>query len=145
VITQLKDPLVACARIPHTSIYREGFLLMSEESPPSLKVSDGIFRVQRDPKVPHKVGMDVGSLLWVGESSMLRIDSSRLPQQPYPDRGASAEIYTNPDPLRYVELEMLGPIKKLVPGTTIHRTSTYTLMPRTELDPELDIRKAFLQ
>jgi hypothetical protein len=145
VITQLKDPLLACARLPHTSMYREGFQLMSEESPPGLRVSDGILRIERDPKVPHKVGMDVGSLLWVGETSMLRIDSSRLPQQTYPDRGASAEIYTNPDPLRYVELEVLGPVKKMVVGTSIHRTSTYTLMPRTELDPELDIRKAFLR
>jgi hypothetical protein len=145
VITQLKDPLVACARIPHTSIYREGFQLMSEESPPSLRIRDGILRIQRDPKAPHKVGTDAGSLLWVGEEAMLRIDSSRLPQQTYPDRGSSAEIYTNPDPLRYVELEVLGPVKKMVVGSTIHRTSTYTLMRRTELDPELEIRKELLR
>ncbi len=145
VITQLKEPLVACGRVANFSIYREGFRLMSEESPPSLELRDGILRLQRDPKSAHKVGMDVGSLLWVGEEEMLRIDSSRLPQQPYPDRGASAEIYTNPDPLRYVELEMLGPIHKMIPGTTIHRTSRYTLMRRTELDPELDVRKALLR
>jgi hypothetical protein len=145
VITQLKEPLVACARISHTSIYREGFQLMSEESPPNLRVRDGILRIQRDPKAPHKVGMDVGSLLWVDENEMLRIDSSRLPQQTYPDRGSSAEIYTNPDPLRYVELEVLGPVKKMVAGTRIHRTSIYTLLPRTELDPELDIRKELLR
>jgi hypothetical protein len=145
VITQLKEPLMACGRIAHFSIYREGFRLMSEESPPHLEVRDGILRIQRDPKAPHKVGMDIGSLLWVGEKEMLRIDSSRLPQQTYPDRGASAEIYTNPDPLRYVELEVLGPLHKLIPGTTIHRTSKYTLLRRTELDPELDVRKALLR
>ncbi|MCL4178402.1 MAG: hypothetical protein KJ072_11760 [Verrucomicrobia bacterium] len=145
VITQLKEPLVACGRVANFSMYREGFRLMSEQSPPNLEVRDGILRLQRDPKTAHKVGMDVGSLLWVGEKEMLRIDSSRLPQQVYPDRGASAEIYTNPDPLRYVELEVLGPIHKMIPGTTIHRTSSYTLMRRTELDPELDVRKALLR
>jgi hypothetical protein len=145
VITQLKEPQFASARIAHASMYREGFRLMTEASPQGLEVRDGILRIQRDPKVPHKVGLDVGSLLWVGEKEMLRIDSSRLPQQKYPDRGASAEIYTNPDPLRYVELEMLGPLHKLVPGSTIHRISTYTLMRRTELDPELEVRKTFLR
>jgi hypothetical protein len=145
VITQLKEPLVACGRLAHASMYREGFRLMSEETPPSLRIEDGILRLQRDPKTPHKVGMDIGSLLWVGEKEMLRIDSSRLPQQEYPDRGASAEIYTNPDPLRYVELEVLGPIKKMIVGTSIKRTSAYTLMRRTELDPELDVRKVLLR
>ena len=144
VITQLKEPLVACSRLAHSSMYRGGFRLMSEESPPSLQVHDGILRIQRDAKTPYKVGLDVGNLLWVGEREMLRIDSSRLPQQTYPDRGASAEIYTNPDPLRYVELEVLGPIKKMIPGTTLQRMSTYTLMRRTELDPELDLRRALL-
>lgn len=145
VITQLKDPLVACTRIPHTSLYREGFQLMSEETPPSLRLRDGILYVERDPKAPHKVGMDAGSLLWVGEKEMLRIDSSRLPQQTYPDRGASAEIYTNPDPLRYVELEVLGPIHKMTAGSKIYRTSTYTLKRRTEVDLELEIRKELLR
>ena len=32
----------------------------------------------------------------------------------YPDRGASAEVYTNPDPKEYVELEMLGPLARLL-------------------------------
>lgn len=145
VITQLKDPLFVSSRVAHASIYRDGYRLMSEESPPGLKIKDGILQIHRDPKTSHKIGMDIGSLLWVGENQMLRIDSSRLPQQSYPDRGASAEIYTSPDPLRYVELEMLGPLHKMVPGSSIHRTSTYTLIKRTELDPELDVRKTFLR
>jgi hypothetical protein len=33
----------------------------------------------------------------------------------------------------------------MVPGSSIHRTSTYTLIKRTELDPELEVRKTFLR
>ncbi len=144
VITQLKDPLVTCTRLANFTMFPQGYQLMSESSPPSLNTQEGILRIQRDPKTPHKVGMDTGNLLWVGQKQMLRIDSSRLPQQTYPDRGASTEIYTNPDPLRYVELEVLGPLKKMIVGTRVHRTSTYTLMHRTEIDPELEVRRVLL-
>jgi hypothetical protein len=63
----------------------------------------------------------------------------------YPDDGCSAEIYTNPDPLPYVELEMLGPLTKLVLGDKITRTSSYTLLRRTEVDPELEVRRLLSQ
>lgn len=33
----------------------------------------------------------------------------------YPDEGCNAEIYSNPDPLAYVELETLGPIQRIEP------------------------------
>ena len=51
------------------------------------------------------------------------------------------EIYTNPDPLKYVELETLGPLRPLKPGERTEHTVTYTLIRRTELDPEAEARK----
>ena len=42
---------------------------------------------------------------------------------------------------RDLELEMLGPLTKMVVGDKITRASSYTLLRRTEVDPELEVRK----
>jgi len=76
---------------------------------------------------------------------VLRIDSPRQILMTYPDEGASVEVYTSPDPLPYVELEMLGPLTKMKQSEEISRTSTYTLLRRTETDPELEARKLLLR
>jgi len=54
---------------------------------------------------PYKVGFEGSSLLWIGDKHALRIDSLRAQGAEYPDKGSSAEVYTNPDPLKYVELD----------------------------------------
>jgi hypothetical protein len=141
VVTQLKDPVVISAAVARPSIFREGFRLQSEESPPSLRVENEILSMTRDPKVSYKIGMDIPTLVWVGENHVLRIDSPRLPHQQYPHENVSAEIYTNPDPNAYVELEMLGPLSKMIIGDKISRTSMYTLLPRIETDPTLEVRR----
>ena len=55
----------------------------------------------------------------------------------YPDEGSSAEVYTNSDPLKYVELEMLGPLQTLKVGDSVSQTNTYTLsrIPASETRP----------
>jgi len=140
-ITQLKDPLAACASLPDFERFRDGYYRQSDELPANLKVANGLLCLTRDPKSSHKVGSDAGTLFWVGQEAVLRIDSPRRLLGEYPDEGCSAEIYTNPDPLAYVELEMLGPLNKMVIGDKITRTSTYTLSRRTESDPELEVRR----
>src|SRR5439155_3214657 len=140
VITQLKDPVMACASLPESERFREGYNRQSDELPSNLRIADGLLTLTRDPKTSHKVGTDAGALFWVGKEAVVRIDSPRKIFGEYPDEGCSAEIYTNPDPLAYVELEMLGPLQKLIAGDSITRTSTYTLLRRTEADPELEGR-----
>jgi hypothetical protein len=141
VVTQLKDPVVLSAPIARPSEFREGFRLQSDESPPSLVRTNGILSMTRDTETAYKIGMDVPTLVWVGDQTVLRIDSPRLPHQEYPHEGVSAEIYTNPDPQPYVELEMLGPLHKMIIGDKISRTSSYTLLPRVEFDPKLEVRR----
>lgn len=141
VITQLKDPVLACAQLPKFGRFREGYSSQSEELPARLKIADGLLSLTRDPKASHKVGTDSGILFWVGRDSALVIVSARQIFGDYPDDGCSAEIYTNPDPLGYVELEMLGPLQKMIVGDKISRSSTYTLLRRTEVDPDLEVRK----
>ena len=143
-ITQLKDPLAAFAGLPDFERFREGYYSQSEEPPADLKIENGLLSLSRDPKTSHKIGTDAGSLFWVGKDAVLRIDSPRRALEDYPDEGCSAEIYTNPDPAAYVELEMLGPLKKMVAGDSIKRVSTYTLLRRREADPELEVRRLLI-
>jgi hypothetical protein len=116
--------------------------VLSKKPPPGLSVETGLLSLTRDPKEPHKIGLDAGVLLWVGEKTMLRIDSARVAKSEYPDGSCSTEIYTNPDPLPYVELETLGPLVSMRTGTRIERSNTYTLLRRTMRTAEADARKA---
>ena len=72
----------------------------------------------------------------------MRIDAVRVPGRDYPDQGSSVEVYTNPDPLAYVELEMLGPLEILQPGDSASFACTYTLSRRTDSDPLAAAKRA---
>ncbi len=141
IITQLKDPVAAFASLPDFERFRESYNRQSDELPSHFKIEEGLLSLTRDPKASHKIGTDAGALFWVGQQAVLRIDSPRKISGDYPDEGCSAEIYTNPDPLAYVELEMLGPLHKMVAGDKITRASSYTLLRRREADPDLEVRR----
>lgn len=144
VITQLKEPAGLFAPIPKKSLFPEGFTLLGQNPPPSLKFTNNLVALRRNPKAAHKIGLDADSLLWVGEKHVLRIDSPRVRKGAYPDKGSNTEIYTNPDPLPYIELETLGPLLQIKPGDRIERVNTYTLSRRTKPTPEAEAR-ALLQ
>jgi hypothetical protein len=61
----------------------------------------------------------------------------------YPDGGCVTQIYTNPNPLQYVELETLGPLATLSAGDQVERTTVYRLMPRTTADPDAEALNIF--
>ena len=142
VITQLKNPACVYVPLPRPSLYRNGYNKQSDDLPAQLQVVPGWLSLKRDSKKSTKIGMDAGTMLWVGEKSMVRIDSPRQPGAEYPDQGSSAEIYTNPDPLPYVELETLGPLFNLEVGSKITQSNNYTLIRRSDPDPEKDARRA---
>jgi hypothetical protein len=141
IITQLRDPLAVYAPLPRASIFPPGYVKQSGGLPLDLKVSQGLLSLRRHPQRSEKVGTDAGALLWVGEKVMVLIESPRLPGVQYPDAGSSAEVYTNPDPLAYVELELLGPLQTLRPGEKTQRSSTYTLLRRTGADAQTDAKQ----
>jgi hypothetical protein len=143
VITQLKEPAGLFAPVPAKSIFPESFALLGQDPPPSLKFTNGIVSLTRNPKTAHKIGLDADSLLWVGEKHVLRIDSPRVRKGDYPDRGSNTEIYTSPDPLPYIELETLGPLHSMKAGDKIERVNTYTLSRRTRPTPEAEARAVF--
>lgn len=142
VITQLKDPMGVYIPVPKNSIYPEGFTKQSAGLPTNLKVQNGILSLTRDADANRKIGSDAETLLWVGEKQMLRMESPRAANVEYPDKGSSVEVYTNQDPAKYVELEMLGPLRTLKVGDKIRSVITYTLLRRSEQNPADEVRKA---
>ncbi len=141
VITQLRDPAAVFVPLPGRSIFPEGYVRQSKELPANLRRSEGGLWMTRGPKTATKIGTDAGRLLWIGEREALLIDSPREAQGVYPDQGSSAEVYTNPDPAAYVELEMLGPLRELKRGDRIERVNRYTLFRRREKTVEAEARR----
>lgn len=76
---------------------------------------------------PQKIGVwsDQGWLAWVGENTLFiktfQVDSSAT----YPDFNSPAEVFTNH---QFTELETLGPLRTLQPGTTADHEETWHLV-----------------
>jgi hypothetical protein len=141
VITQMCDPVVVYAVQPDPPETGAAYVHLSDEPPPDLKLGSGRISLTRDPAENHKIGTRAGALVWVGRTELLRADSAVVAGAAYPDRGSSAEIYTNADPLPYVELEMLGPLVKMTAGDKIEQVVRYTLGRRTGEDVDADVRR----
>ena len=145
-ITQLQEPAGLFAPVPNPSRFAAGFHPLGKENPPSLKLLDTaeprlrLVSLSRNPGSAHKIGLESGSLLWIGEKLMLQLDLPRHRNAEYPDGGSSAEIYTNPDPLPYIELEMLSPLATMKRGAVIEWANVYTLMRRTRSAAEEEAR-----
>ena len=103
-------------------------------------VQGGIVKMTRDEQAPHKIGSDAPALLWVGREQMCLIEVGRTAGARYPDSGSSVEIYTNPDPADYVEMETLGPLQTLRVGERLTAVNSYTLKRRNRTDPDADVR-----
>ncbi|HEY0550115.1 MAG TPA: hypothetical protein VGF13_10990, partial [Verrucomicrobiae bacterium] len=116
VITQFKEPERILVPMKPNSIFTNGYFKFGNEPWEQLQVNSNRIQIVRDPKMPHKMGSDTDRLIWMGEKEMCVVGSMRQSSGDYPDRGASAEVYTNPDPKKYVELELLGPLSILKPG-----------------------------
>ena len=141
VITQLKNPVAVGAPLAGASGKGSDYVSQSDGLPAGLHVADGLLSLARDPRQNHKIGMRAATLVWVGATESLRIDSALVSGAKYPDDGCSAEVYTNADPLAYVELELLGPLARLEVGGRLERVSSYTLVRRADPDPKLEVRR----
>jgi hypothetical protein len=141
IITQLCDPVCVYIPLPAKSaLPAPGYVRQSERLPQDFNIRDGAITLRRGSALSTKIGTDSDALLWVGERVLVLIESPRVAGCEYPDGGSSAEVYTNRDPLAYVELEMLGPLRALKVGDRLSQTNTYTLSRRTG-SLETDVRQ----
>lgn len=146
-ISQFREPELVCAKLNPKSRFSGGYTHLLEDEPEQLQchsLEDGarMLTLARHREAFTKVGLDGTSLLWIGASSTVRMDIESVPGE-YPDGGCATEIYTNPGPMDYVELEMLGPMTEMNPGDTIHQVVTYTVMPRTRVDAVAEAKAIF--
>ncbi len=141
IITQLDDPVGVFIPVPEPTLFPSGHHAQSKDLPPDLKFANGLLSLTRPKDKSTKIGTDADTMLWVGRETMVRIDSPRDRKRRYPDNSSSAEVYTNPDPDAYVELETLGPLQLLEVGQKMEAANVYTLIPRSLADPEQDARR----
>ena len=141
VITQTADPQAVFLPVPPDSKFPAGTATLWGIPQGVLTRREGLLRLTRDPAASHKIGNDGSVILWVGAKEILRLDIDRIPGGRYADDGCSVEVYTNPDPVPYVELETLGPQRRLSVGDTLSATNRYSLFRRGAGDPESAARR----
>lgn len=139
VITQFKEPVMACVPAGSDSVFTNGYYTFDQNPWPRLRRAGNLIEITRDPKTAHKMGSDARALAWVGAKEICVIVPWPASGNEYPDKGASAEIYTNPDPKKYVELETLGPLTLLKAGGKISHGQHYSLHRRAHESPEQDL------
>jgi hypothetical protein len=127
IITQMKEPKKVFMPLRPKSIFQSGYNKQSEKLPAGLEIKNGVLSCERAPNYSSKIGADAERLIWANESWLLEVSSIREPSGDFPDQSSSAEIYTNSDPLKYVELELLGPMKEMKMGDRIDRSQSYRL------------------
>ena len=76
--------------------------------------------LKRHPTKSVKIGVDspTGQLQAVTAGGTFTFTAPFEKGATYPDSGCAQQIYTNPDPNKYVELELLGPMLPLKPTAT---------------------------
>lgn len=140
VITQLRHPQRAFMILPAKSQFPQGYVKLDFGLPRDVKVEDGF--VSLTGGTQSEIGSDAGTLIWMNEKYVVRIDSARVPGAEYGDQGSNAIIYTSPaGPQAYIELEPFGPLSTMKVGDKIERRVTYLLGHRTEKDPLIEAKK----
>lgn len=124
IVTQLSEPRV----IATTANARGNPINVGFGTLKGVEIEKGLVFWKRFPDVCAKIGTSGRALVWVGDRHTLLIRST--PGEPG-DLGADeanhAEIYVNPDPLRYVELETVGHLRTLRVGESTACTNHYRL------------------
>jgi hypothetical protein len=137
VITQLREPQSIVAPIhgqpPYKTTMGSGF--------EDVRSSSDLLSIRRAKMANVKLVLGGTSLLWLDCDFVLRIDTNTNHS-----RGRShTAVYTNKDPLDYVELETVGPVVMLAPGKSLRQTNIYTLGHRSGDRPEVQARAAFCE
>jgi hypothetical protein len=138
----MREPERVSILLPAQSQFTNGYTGLLDAEPEDLKIDEGVLAFVRHPHECVKIGSDGASLAWVGRTCVVRIDAEQGPGE-YPDGGCLTQVYTNPDPLHYVELETIGPLATMSVGERIQRTAVYTVSPRSTPDPQAEALKAF--
>jgi hypothetical protein len=132
-ITQMQEPERVCMLLDPQSKLPGNYVHLLAAEPAELRIQGSVLSFERHRRAFTKIGSDGSSLAWIGANCVVRIDVEAMPGN-YTDGGCHTEIYTNPDPLPYVELETLGPLTKMSIGDRIQHNANYTVTRRSTRD-----------
>ncbi len=130
-VMQVNDPDRTILPLNTSGHFPKGYHLFVDEGElvSMLEVQKNEVILRRDKLQKAKIGVD-SPLGWLrAEKGDIRLQVSARYESGkiYPDGGCGQEIYTNSDPLKYVELELLGPMVTLAPGKSSHLTTHWTM------------------
>lgn len=130
-VAQVDDPDVTLLPLHTQGRFPRGYYVFPGGAPPPgmLKVIDGVIHYRRHRKKSSKIGSDSPKGWAAARKGGWRftVSAAYVPGETYPDNGCAQEIYTNPDPLNYIELELLSPIRFLQPGDRCTFTTYWRL------------------
>jgi alpha-glucosidase len=133
-ITQLAAPERLAVLLPPHATPAQGYTSLMPAPPLGARRDGRLLSLERDPASKTMIRSDGRTLLWVGSGPDLLVES--------PDGDAHSQIYTSSDDaLPYVELELMGKPRDLRAGQQLSMKSRYTLIPRTEHDPQREAAK----
>lgn len=118
--------------MPRSSrLFDTGYRIFPDSSDVSayVTVAGDIVHARRNSRGAYKVGADCGRAVVSAVRSGWRftmIGPARARGE-YPDGGCNVEVYSNPDPLPYMELEVLGPMVTIPPRGSIALRTTWKL------------------
>jgi hypothetical protein len=141
-ITQMCEPECVSILLPAQSKFPTGYVRLMGAQPADLKVEAGVLSLVRHRHELVKIGTDGVSMAWVGQTCVVRIDAEPGSGE-FPDGGCVTQVYTNPDPLHYVELETIGPLTLMTVGDRIQQTAVYRVSSRSTPDAQSEARNAF--
>jgi len=115
--------------------FPEGYYTFPSDPPlpEQISLTDGVVNFTRDRRHSAKIGAD-SSLGWIEAqkgSLRFRVSASFTPEATYPDLGCGQEVWSNADPTKYMELELLSPIRRLAPNETYTFTTQWNISKST--------------
>ena len=133
-IAQLGAPDRLAVLLPARAAPAAGYTSLLPAPPLHARRDGRLLSLERDPGSKTMIRSHGRALLWVGGGPDLLIES--------PDAGVHSQIYTSSDDaLPYVELELMGKSRELAAGQRLSMKSRYTLIPRSEADPQREAAK----
>jgi hypothetical protein len=121
-IAQVDDPEIAIIPRSPSENHAIGYYPFPDNPPLEERLTVGTAEVsiRRDHAKSAKIGSyskrSTASATKSGRRFIISVDDAAEPSERYPHGGGRQEIYTNPDPDSYVELEMLAPVREMKPG-----------------------------
>ncbi|HEU4753793.1 MAG TPA: DUF4380 domain-containing protein [Armatimonadota bacterium] len=130
-VTQVDSPDEACIPLHKSARYPQGFSIF-QTSPPvpeTIRVKADRACLTRHPEKGGKIASDSpeGWTEAKVHGYRIRVSMQHEPGKEYPDEGRFLHLWSNPDPLPYMELEVLSPLQKLAPGKRYTFTTHWSL------------------